>query len=210
MRPLPLLGLLLLVPHLPAQSLHLDLRGGSYPGTIDMALRNGPIGRLGAIILSATAGPTPLYLIDPLDSRLLDVGVEALGTAIGGVLNASGSLVVPTIPIPNNPSFVDAAIFTQGISVPGLVTLVGEISNPAPVRFAPAGAFRDRSTQFTTARAFFPMLPRADHKWMVAGGGSGGLLAQVAQKTTEVYDPLTDAFSPGPQMVYENASVSGT
>lgn len=209
MRALPLLGLLLLPPA-AAQSLRLDLRGGSLPGPIDMALRNGQIGLLGAIILSASPGPTPLFLIDPPDSRSLDVGVELIGSAITGVFGPSGSIVVPTIAMPNNPAFVGAAIFTQGISVPGVATIVSQISNPAPFRLAPANAFHDRRTQFTTPRAFFPVLPMADHRWLIAGGGSGGLLAQVAQKTTEVYDPLTDAFTAGPSMNYEHALHTAT
>src|SRR5262249_13569385 len=58
MRLISLLGLLVLP--VPAQSLQLELRGGSYPGGVDMALRGGQGGSLGAILLSSNRGPTSL------------------------------------------------------------------------------------------------------------------------------------------------------
>jgi len=195
---------------LGAQTLLFDARGGSLPGTVSLSLKGGQPGFLGAVILSATAGPTPLYLIDPTDPRILDVGLEALAVSPYGSFNVSGQVSFPPLPVPNNPAFVDAAIFMQGVMLPGLTNTVGPISLPRPVRFAPAGAFRDRRTQFSTPRAFFPVLPMADHRWMIAGGGSGGLLSQVAQKTTEVYDPLTDAFSAGPTMNFDHSLHTAT
>ena len=40
---------------------------------------------------------------------------------------------------------------------------------------------------------------------MITGGGQGALLAQVAERTTEIYDPLQDSFSFGPNMTAERA-----
>ena len=204
------LAALLLAGPLAAQSLTLDVVGGSLPGPLDITLSSGSFGFTGVVILSVSPGPTNLFLIDPTDPRHLDVGLESLGISPIGPFDLSGKFKVPTLAVPNNPAFVDAAVFTQGISLPGSPYLVGPISQPRPVRFAAAGAFRDRRTQFITPRAFFPVLPLADHRWMIAGGGSGGLLSQAAQNTTEVYDPLTDAFTQGPTMNYEHSLHTAT
>lgn len=194
----------------PGQPLTLGGRGGSFPGTLAMELRSASLGTPGAILLSGTPGPIQLRLIFPNDPRVLHVGAAGL-EILTGIFLAGGKLTVPAIPVPNDPAFLDATVYLQGFTWnEGTPTFISRISQPAPIRFAPAGRFRDRRTQFVTPRAFFPIVWRADQRPMMVGGGSGALLAQIATKKTETYDALTDAFVPGPDMTVERSLHSAT
>lgn len=184
-----------------AQALRLERQPasnpGSYPGTLGVRLTPGG-SELAAILFSFSPGPIPLVILDPRDNRQLDVGPPF--AAPGGFMTG-GIFAAPVFPVPDDPTFLDATIYIQGFTVSATgPTLVDRISNPAPARLAPAFAFRDRFTQFTTPRAFFPVIERADQRWMMLGGGSGALLAQIATDKTETYDPLTDSFVAGPNM----------
>lgn len=199
------LGTLAAVAH--SQSPRLAARGASLPGTLELVMDEGPVGLTGVLFLSGNAGPTPLFPVDPRDPRSLDIGSEALGISFSGIFVPGGAWSIrPSLPLPNDPGLIGAPLFFQAVTFPGTQYLLGPLSNPSVIRFAPANAFRTRNTQFVTPRAFFPVIPRADRfRWMIVGGGIGGLLAQVAQKTTEIYDPLTDGFLAGPTMTTERS-----
>jgi len=189
----------------PAQGLSLDVVGGSMPGTIEIALS--PVQLLeGAVVAySANAGPTALGLFQPGDPRSLSIGTDLLQDALVSTLVLGGVYRPPAITVPNIPSILDQPFHFQGVTFPGFPLLVIDISNPRTVWFGAAGTFRDRGRTFQNGRAFHSVLPRSDGSWMVAGGGIGALLAQSAQQDTEVYDPATDTFSPGPLLAKERA-----
>ncbi len=183
-----------------AQALQLDITGGSMPGVLAMdAYPEAHPFDLVVIVPSGNPGPTPLYLIDPLDPRLADVGIDLLGSMWWGVTGVDGHLRV-NVPLAFDAGLIDAPLFVQALTLQFTPTLFDRISNSNVVRFATAATFRDRGVSFFNARAFGTVLPRADRKWMICGGGTGLLLAQVADQTTEIYDPLTDSWAYGPVM----------
>lgn len=183
-----------------AQNLELDVVGGSLPGLLAMDTYPAiwPV-ELVMILPSTTTGPTVLGWFDPLDSRSLDVGLDLLSVAWVGLTDVDGHFRA-ALPIGNEPTFVDAAIYMQAMTVSFAPTLFDRISNLNAFRFAPAGQFRDRAVTFLGDRAFASVLLRADRKWMVTGGGQGQLLAQIARATSQVYDPVSDSFSSGPSL----------
>jgi len=196
------LSLLASLGVLPAQ-VGLQLPGGSLPGTISARLGPYQFGVPAVIILSVGTGPTFLSAIDARDNRQLRVGLESLPVSFVGFFGASGYFDVAPIPIANQAWLVDRALFFQAVTLEGSAVswLVGEVSDPRAIRFAPAGAFRDRGNQMTQARSFFDRpIPIVDGRWMVAAGGSGALLSQAALATTEIYDPVNDSFSLGPNL----------
>jgi hypothetical protein len=208
--PAAFLGLFLAAA-VPAQGLELEVRGGTLPGQIDMSLRGGlPFQQWAAIILSVTTGPTPLALLDPTDPRSLRVGLELLDIAQIGPFLANGAFTPPSLPIPNNPSLLDQRLLFQGLSLPSQTRLVDEVSAPRAVWFGPGGVFSDRLVGFLNARSFFPVLPSADGRFLLAGGGAGAIFAQAARRDTEWYDPLTDAFQPGPDLTIERSLHTAT
>lgn len=177
----------------------LDARGGSIPGTLSLDL--GPAGyfNVGVILMGVDPGPIPMWAIDPADTRMLSVGPVQLSVFFG-FFGLDQRFALPTWTVPNDPAFVDVALYFQGLSYGGLTTVWDEISPPEAIRFAPGGAFRDRQVYMVDDRAFGTILPRGDGRWMIAGGGRGALLAQVAVQTTEIYDDVTDSFQWGPNM----------
>jgi hypothetical protein len=191
---------LLLQSSMAAAQVDLTVDCGSLPGSLRM--RMGPYGVPLAtyVILSQNIGPTPLSIIDARDPRVLRVGTELLGLLPGGFFGLNGYFELGPIALPNNPSLIDRALFFQGISFPGTQYLIEHVTSPRAAWFAPPARFRDRRVQFFTPRAFFHAIPIDAGQWIIPGGGAGALLAQIATRTSEIYDPMTDSWSPGPDM----------
>jgi hypothetical protein len=184
-----------------AQALNFDVHGGSLGGSLDLDLYPGAYPfDLCIVLLGVTPGPTPIAMFDASDPRSVDVGTQILGASFFGTFGLDLHARFGPYGVPNAPGLVDHAFFFQGITLPGVTTLVDQISLPRVVRLAPAGAFHDRGLLNLDERAFATALLRADGRSMLVGGGQGALLAQVAHRTTDVYDPLTDTFSYGTSM----------
>ncbi len=190
----------------PAQDIKLVAEGGSFPGFIKLSMGPSKVGNTGVFLISITKGPTPLSIVDPRDPRLLYVGTESLAQSPRGIfLPPKNMVTTPPLPVPNNKSFDGATIYWHGIQLPGTKYLVGSLSNPTATRLAPKGTFRDRGAKLKTPRSFGEILPTRDHRWMIAGGGQGGILAQIALKSSEIYDVKTDTWVPGPDMKTEHS-----
>lgn len=185
---------------LAAQDLQLDVRGGSMPGTIavDTYPASVPL-ELMIVLLSTFSGPTPCQLFDPNDPRELSVGLELLDLSYVNFADLDDHMRF-SIPLGSVPALQDRALFLQSVTLNFAPTLLGRISNGNVVRLGNAGSFRDRLVSFPNERAFATVLPRADRKWLLVGGARGGLLSQVATATTAIYDPMADAFAPGPTL----------
>ena len=184
---------------LPAQSLELRAVGGSMPGPLAVSLEGCYPFELALFIPSGNPGPTPIGLFDPADPRSLSVGADLASFSFLTVAGLTGEADV-TLQMPSNPALLDAPLFWQAVTFSFLPTLIDRISNPDVVRLGIAGQFRDRNLQTFDLRAFATALVRADNKPLLVGGARGALLAQVATDATEIYDPVTDLFVPGPTM----------
>jgi len=185
---------------LPAQyGIELDVRAGSVPGSGNVDLYLGPMLGNGFVLVGVDPGPTPLALIDPADPRMLTIG-PTFPDVYFAMFGLDQHLRLGPFTIPPNPAFVDGVVFVQGGSLFGPVTLVDQLSPPVAIRWGLAGVFHDRGVATLNDRSFTTVLPRRDGRWMVAGGGRGALLAQVADPSTEIYDDVTDTFSYGPQL----------
>ncbi len=185
---------------MPAQALDLGLTGGSLPGNVVITASgaNFPFETI-LIVPSATAGPTPCSIFDPLDPRSLDVGLDLVGSMWAGFADLNLQYQV-SFTVPAQPALQDLGLYFQAVTLQWQPTLLDRISNGNVVRLGNANSFRDRGVQFGLERAFASVLPRPDHKWLLVGGARGQLLAQNATATNEIYDPIADAFSPGPSL----------
>jgi hypothetical protein len=184
-----------------AQQLQLDVRGGSLPGSVQLDAHPAAYPfELMVIVPSGNAGPTPCQLFDLNDLRSLAIGLDLVGLMWAGFADPTSGHFTTQFTTPAAPALQDAALFFQAMTFAWSPTLLDRISNGDVLRFANAAAFRDRLVFSQYDRAFATVLPRADRKWLLAGGARGQLLAQVAWATTEVYDLATDTFSPGPSL----------
>lgn len=183
-----------------AQSLELDVVGGSLPGDVTMEVHPAlyPF-ELMMIVPSTTAGPTPIGLFDPSDPRSLSIGLDLLGFA-WPVVAGLNLVATQQISVTASPALIGQPLFFQAVTFLWQPTILDRISNGSVARFGSAGQFQDRNVFMFEQRAFATALPRPDRRTLVAGGARGQLLAQLATATTEIYDPITDTFAYGPVM----------
>jgi hypothetical protein len=189
-----------LVATTSAQSLELDVVGGSLPG--DLTMRASPAlypFELVMIVPSTTAGPTPIGIIDPADPRSLSIGLDLLGFA-WPLLADINSVATQQLTFGASPALLGQALYVQAVTFQWLPTILDRLSNGSVARFGSAGQFADRGVFMFEQRAFATALERPDRSILIAGGARGQLLAQLATATTEIYDPITDSFSYGPVM----------
>ena len=189
-----------LLAQLSAQDLGLDLVGGSLPGNV-VITATGALYPFESILIvpSTNAGPTPCSWFDPNDPRSLSIGIDLLGSLWAGAAGFNLEYQV-SFAVPSQPSLQGVSLFFQAVTLQFQPTLLDRISNGNVLRIANANSFRDRGVQFGLERAFASVLPRTDHKWLLVGGARGQLLAQNATATNEIYDPIADAFMPGPSL----------
>lgn len=184
--------------------LRIDPCGGAVGTNVRYDIGGGKAGAPFLFLTSTQRGFLPLSLIDPRDTRALGVGIELLGLLFVGQLDASGEATF-SLPLPNDTGLVGRALLHQALTVPGQTSLFDAVSEVVVVPFERGGAFRQSATEAREARAFHTILPVADERYLVVGGGSGTLFFPAAWKSTEIFDPATRTFSAGPSLTVERA-----
>lgn len=189
-----------------AQPPVLAVRGGSYPGTLQIEVSKGRLGSFAVVLLSVNSGPTPIAAVCPGDPRVLRIGSESLHLSFQGpYLPPALAYRSAPMAVPNDPGFQGATIYWQAFSSQSGGCFVGPISNGTATRFHRAGSFMDRRVNLNKGRSFHSTILLPDQRLMVIGGGQGGILAQIAEKTTEIYDPVTDTWVNGPLLNAEHS-----
>lgn len=185
---------------LSAQSLQLEVRGGSMPGPLSFELAPAlyPF-ELMLVVPSTSPGPTPIQLFDPNDPRSLSIGLDLVANAWATLADINGNASFQ-VQLGAAPALVDVPLYFQAVTFYFSPTLLDRLSNPQVVRLGLADTFRDRNASMFWERAFGTALQREDGRPMIVGGARGQLLAQSATDTTDVYDPMSDTFSFGPTM----------
>lgn len=183
-----------------AQSLELDVVGGSLPGDVTMEIHPAlyPF-ELMFIVPSLTTGPTPISIFDPSDPRSLSIGLDLLELAWPVVADLN-QVATNQFALPASPVLIGQSLFYQAVTFRFQQTILDRLSNVTVTQFGNTGQFQDRNVFMFEQRAFATALLRPDRSTLVVGGARGQLLAQVATETTEVYDPITDTFVYGPSM----------
>ena len=171
----------------------------------------GPAGQLYYLLPSVTPGPTPLALFDPLDSRLLGVGLELVSFAKLGFLTPSATV---NLPMPVFPSFVGLELRAQFVTINptfSTPTLVDQVSNVAAFVMGGSGDVVGTRGPVLVPRQGHTATALADGRVLVIGGdvpdGAGNLSATA---TTEFYDPQTQTFSAGPSLTQARSTHTAT
>lgn len=125
-RVLPLVVPLLLTPPAAAWTAELTRTGGVLGGPLAYSLQGDPLEVFG-LAVSTNTGPTPLAIFDPADPRLLSVGLDLLNLWQVGFLDGAGQGAV-IYPLPALPALQGVPLHAQMVTVPGVGTLVDEIS----------------------------------------------------------------------------------
>ncbi|MCZ6599038.1 MAG: hypothetical protein O7B99_15480 [Planctomycetota bacterium] len=101
--------------------------GGILGQSVTMSLQGDP-GEMYFLGISFNTGPTPLSLLDPSDPRSIDLGLDLLASWPSGTLDGSGQAVI-NASIPATPGLQGLPFHSQFITLPGVATVVDEISN---------------------------------------------------------------------------------
>lgn len=164
------------------------------------ALENGRRGFPFLFLTSFQRARIPLSAIDPRDSRALGVGLDLLSILLIGNFDASGKASFQ-LPIPNDTSLAGRGLLHQAIGYPGTTTSFGALSPVAVVPLDARGAWKlDPAKNMFFGRAWGTLIDEGDGRYLVAGGGTGSLLALTSFDTTDRFDLATRSFTSGPKM----------
>ncbi|MFN6148057.1 MAG: Kelch repeat-containing protein [Planctomycetota bacterium] len=119
---------------LPAQGdFDLDkVSAGTLGAPLTLQVRNATANMPCLVMASFTAGPLPIALIDPLDTRSVEVGLDLIDAWFLLTTNGSGGVQF-AIGLPNDPAFQGGVLYWQCATLPGVTTLFDELSNPLVV-----------------------------------------------------------------------------
>lgn len=171
-------------------------RSGGVLGTsVTYDMQAGPF-EIFALLPSLSAGPTPLAFVDPADPRILCVGLDLMAVWTIGFLDPTGQAGV-TFPLPAAAGLQGLPLRAQFVTVPGVTTLVDEISN----KTAFVLGFPD-TTEFTLGDVpesldSHGLAVLEDGTVLLSGGlGLDALGNTLAQDGFILFDPQTQEFSP--------------
>lgn len=102
---------------------------GTLGGTLTLEVTSAPVNMPLLGMVSSTAGPTPLSLIDPSDSRSVAVGADLLANWSLQLTDASGAATI-NVGLPNSAAFQGFVFYWQAATLPGATTFFDQISNP--------------------------------------------------------------------------------
>jgi N-acetylneuraminic acid mutarotase len=177
---------------------------GRLGDPLDLELVGAPAFTIGLLVPSATAGPTPLALVDPADPRVLSVGVELLSVAPLFVTGPTGGYSY-SLPLPNTASLSGAQLNWQALTLALGATFVGQLSNPAVTLLGNPDEGVIAPSGLAAARSFAAALVDADNNAsagdvLVTGGGTGTLTSATGLASCELWNFRTMQRTAGPSM----------
>ncbi len=190
-------ALALASPSSPAQ---LDLK--AWDGTLGGAVRvrvEGAPGTKFLLFFSAKPGPIPLAWVDPSDRRVLSLGTDLLWLTQLGFLGPSGAVGF-ALPVPKDPFLAGLTLRTQALSWPGKGRIFGDLSPLGGVHLWSRGTWEPLSARLPMPRIYARAFSFPGKGVLLAGGGTGAMLALVAGKESFWFDPVGRSFQKGPSM----------
>jgi hypothetical protein len=179
----------------PAAALTADLtRVGGVLGTSVTYNLQGDAGQLYFLVPSLSTGPVPLALIDPLDSRSLDVGLDLPTLWKSGFLNGAGQASV-NYALPNDVALHGLPLYAQFVTIPGTGLLVDEISDRTSFVLGQVSkSTYTVGSQPTTLDGHAQTLLN-DGRVLQSGGSADVAGTSVAQSGFRLFDPQTQTFA---------------
>ncbi|MBL8752624.1 MAG: hypothetical protein JNK15_04930 [Planctomycetes bacterium] len=101
---------------------------GTLGTTLQLQVRNANPNVPLLSMVSATPGPTPVALLDPLDTRSVAVGIDMLSNWGLGLTSPTGSSAI-AVAIPGGAAFQGFVFHWQCATFPGAVTFLDDLSN---------------------------------------------------------------------------------
>ena len=182
------------VPAPPKAGLALFRSGGLLGSSVTYDLSGDPA-EVYLLIPSLSSGPTPLSIVDPLDPRVLEVGLDLQAIWSIGLLDFSGQ-ASETYPIPNSAGLRGLPLFAQALTFPGSPSVIDDLSNATGFALAAVGQSVNTVGDRTGAVDGHTATLLDDGRVVLAGG-----VEQLSPATAvtldrfELFDPQTQTFA---------------
>ncbi len=161
------------------------------------------VGPPGQAFVLAVSGATTPTIFPGIGTVCLDFASPLFLMPVSGVMPAGGILQL-AFPIASDPLLVGAFFYAQlAVVNPAAPGGLG-LSKAVRIQVAAPGSFETLPIM-GAQRALHVAVALGDGRVLVAGGGNGTLTAPVGTNTTEIWDPLTRTFAPGPLMAAPRA-----
>lgn len=167
--------------------------GGALGASVTYDLA-GDAGELAYLLVSGNSGPTPLFLVDPADPRVVSVGIDLL--SLWTFLPLIGGSASQTFSLPADAGLQGAPIFSQFITLPGTTTLVDDISNSNSFALSLPGQVTATLGNLPLTLGGHTATALPDGRVLLCGGGGddgSGIATGFDQ--VSVFDPQTQTFS---------------
>ncbi len=171
---------------------------GTLGGSLVLQVRNAPANMPCLMMPSFNAGPTPIAILDPIDPRVVNVGIDLLSNWSILLTSPTGTASLATA-LPNDPAFQGSVLYWQSATLPGITTFIDEISNAVVVQVGQASTSAALPNALLAARAGATL---CWNRQLNAGAGDF-LLASGA--STEIFGFRSLASTVGPNMVTPRA-----
>lgn len=166
---------------------------GTLGTTLTLEITNAPANMPLLGMVSTTAGPTPIALLDPLDPRSVAVGVDLLGNWTFQTTSATGQSTI-NVGLPNSAVFQGFVFHWQAATLPGVTTLFDQISNAVTTHHVQDGTSAALPSALLSARAGATVCMAPSRN-----AGMGDFLL-VSGATTEFFNFRTLDSEAGPAM----------
>ncbi|MBZ0152544.1 MAG: hypothetical protein K8J09_13540 [Planctomycetes bacterium] len=172
--------------------------------TLDLHVSGAPANQLIVFLASSTGGPIPLSVIDPTDTRMLQVGVELLGSMLITVTSPTGEAPY-SVPLPLSASLHGVVFHWQSVMLELGAHFFGELGNDVVTQLGLPDTPALATAALASARAFAAVgFDRNNNAGqgdvLVIGGGAGTLTSATGLASTERWDFRHMTVSPGPSM----------
>jgi hypothetical protein len=161
---------------------------------LNLQVSAAPPNSIGVFLVSGNAGPIPLFLLDGVDTRSVQVGADLLGLLSLQITSPTGTALNSVQLPPPAPSLngIDFHWQVAMLAASG-PTFIGQISNDVVTQTGSPDTGVLTPAILTAARALATSFFDRNNNGgqgdvVVAGGGTGSLTAATGLATTEVWD----------------------
>jgi hypothetical protein len=170
------------------------LASGRLGSALNLQVSAAPPNSIGVFLVSSNAGPIPLFLLDGVDTRFLQIGTDLLGLLSLQFTSPTGT-ASQSVPLPPPAPSLNGVVFHWQVAMLATSgpTFIGQISNDIVTETGSPDTGLLTPAVLGTARALATSFFDRDNNGgqgdvVIAGGGTGSLTTATGLASTELWD----------------------